>query len=213
VALARALICQPSIVLLDEPLAALDADLRRQMQVFLKDIQRKVDTTFLFVTHDQEEAMTISDRIVLMDVGRIQQIGTPEDIYYRPNSEFAARFFGENNLFEARIGSDGAVEFAFGRVSPGVSGASVGKALVAIRPENIELEPGSAERSLSVQCTVVDTYFIGAIRKYILAPEKDASLRLLAKSTSNRALHFDSGSKVEAFIDLARINVIREGAS
>ena len=90
VALARAIICQPKVILLDEPLAALDATLRRQMQVFLKQIQRRIDTTFVFVTHDQDEAITMSDRIVVMNLGRIEQVGTPKDLYFSPRTRFVA---------------------------------------------------------------------------------------------------------------------------
>ena len=103
VALARAIICQPRLILLDEPLAALDVALRRQMQGFLKEIQRQIRTTFLFVTHDQEEAIAMADRICVMNDGRILQLGTAHDVYYRPASEFVARFFGENNLIEGRL--------------------------------------------------------------------------------------------------------------
>jgi spermidine/putrescine transport system ATP-binding protein len=103
VALARAIICQPRLILLDEPLAALDVALRRQMQEFLKEIQRQIRTTFLFVTHDQEEAIAMADRICVMNDGRILQLGTAHDVYYRPASEFVARFFGENNLIEGRL--------------------------------------------------------------------------------------------------------------
>ncbi|MEJ1938830.1 ABC transporter ATP-binding protein, partial [Nostoc sp. NIES-2111] len=109
VALARAIGCRPRLILLDEPLAALDVALRRQMQHFLKSIQREIRTTFLFVTHDQEEAITMSDRICVMDQGRILQAGSAEDLYYRPESLFVARFFGDNNLIEGRVaGGDGA---------------------------------------------------------------------------------------------------------
>ena len=94
VALARAIICQPRLILLDEPLAALDVELRRHMQLFLKNIQREIKTTFLFVTHDQEEAISMADRICVMNDGRIQQLGSPLDVYYRPRTEFVARFFG-----------------------------------------------------------------------------------------------------------------------
>ena len=104
-ALARALICQPRLILLDEPLAALDLELRRQMQDFLKSIQREIKTTFLFVTHDQEEAISMADRICVMQSGRIRQLGTPHELYYRPNCEFVARFFGENNLVPGRLGA------------------------------------------------------------------------------------------------------------
>ena len=103
-ALARAIICQPRLILLDEPLGALDVELRRQMQGFLKSIQREIKTTFLFVTHDQEEAITMADRICVMQAGRIQQIGTPHEVYYRPSCEFVARFFGENNLVPGTLG-------------------------------------------------------------------------------------------------------------
>ena len=108
VALARAIICEPRLILLDEPLAALDVELRKQMQLFLKDIQREIKTTFLFVTHDQEEAIAIADRICVMNFGRILQLGTPREVYYRPQAEFVARFFGDNNLIEGVLaGAEG----------------------------------------------------------------------------------------------------------
>ena len=103
IALARAIICEPRLVLLDEPLGALDAELRRQMQRFLKELQREIRTTFLFITHDQEEAVTMADRVCVMRAGRIEQIGTPSDVYYRPASEYVARFFGDNNVIPGRI--------------------------------------------------------------------------------------------------------------
>src|SRR6185369_2007055 len=98
VALARALVCRPKVLLLDEPLAALDLKLRRQMQVELKQIQREVGITFVFVTHDQDEALTMSDRLAIMNAGVIEQCGTPEDIYENPTSVFAAGFIGTSNL-------------------------------------------------------------------------------------------------------------------
>ena len=103
VALARAIICQPKVILLDEPLAALDATLRRQMQVFLKQIQRRIDTTFVFVTHDQDEAITMSDRIVVMNLGRIEQVGRRRDLYFSPRTRFVAGFFGDNNLISGTV--------------------------------------------------------------------------------------------------------------
>ena len=99
-ALARAMICEPRLILLDEPLAALDAALRRQMQKFLKSLQRQSGITFLFVTHDQSEAITMSDRICVMRSGGIEQIGTPRTLYYRPRSRFVAAFFGASNILE-----------------------------------------------------------------------------------------------------------------
>ncbi|RUZ73277.1 ABC transporter ATP-binding protein [Mesorhizobium sp. M7A.F.Ca.US.006.01.1.1] len=150
VALARALICQPRLILLDEPLAALDLELRRQMQVFLKSIQREIKTTFLFVTHDQEEAIGMADRICVMEAGHIRQLGTPHDLYYRPNCEFVARFFGENNLVAGKLGPiQGelrSIETALGRLicsisdQPHLKAATDGaSAYATFRPEALHL--------------------------------------------------------------------------
>ena len=109
IALARCLVYRPSIVLMDEPLGALDKKLRDQMQLEIKRIHRELKTTIVYVTHDQEEAMTMSDRICLMNAGRIEQLGTPDDLYFRPRSLFVADFLGESNLLPGKIS----------RVSPG----------------------------------------------------------------------------------------------
>ena len=148
VALARAIICEPRLILLDEPLAALDVELRKQMQLFLKEIQREIRTTFLFVTHDQEEAIAIADRICVMNFGRILQIGTPHEVYYRPQSEFVARFFGDNNLIEGSLaGGDGKrrrIDTAIGPIlcavdgQPEIAEAPAGqRAFAVFRPESV----------------------------------------------------------------------------
>ena len=103
VALARALINHPKVLLLDEPLGALDLKLRKQMQIELKRIQTEVGITFVYVTHDQEEAMTMSDRIAVMRAGKVEQLGTPEELYERPTTEFVAGFLGISNLLEGRV--------------------------------------------------------------------------------------------------------------
>lgn len=147
VALARAIVCEPKVVLLDEPLGALDAELRRSMQDFLKALQRRIRTTFVFITHDQEEAISMSDRIVVMDHGKVEQVGTPKDIYYRPQSEFVAKFFGENNILPARRTSSGshpAIESPLGG-HPLHGEAPADAFSVAIRPESFSLgEAGNA---------------------------------------------------------------------
>ena len=148
VALARAIICQPRLILLDEPLAALDVELRKQMQLFLKNIQREIRTTFLFVTHDQEEAIAMADRICVINFGRVLQIGSPHEVYYRPQAEFVARFFGDNNLMPGRLlACDGArrrIDTPIGSLLCAVDGqsdmaaAEVGrKAFAVFRPEII----------------------------------------------------------------------------
>ena len=115
VALARALVNRPAVLLLDEPLGALDLKLRKQMQVELKQIQREVGITFLYVTHDQEEALSMSDRIAVMhEEGRVAQCGAPEDVYERPSEEFVAGFIGISNLIEGTVEDDGHVRIANG---------------------------------------------------------------------------------------------------
>ena len=103
IAIARALVNEPKVLLLDEPLGALDLKLRKDMQIELKNMQKRVGITFIYVTHDQEEALTMSDTIVVMDKGRIQQIGTPVDIYNEPKNAFVAEFIGESNIIDGII--------------------------------------------------------------------------------------------------------------
>ncbi|HCW03205.1 MAG TPA: spermidine/putrescine ABC transporter ATP-binding protein [Clostridium sp.] len=141
VAIARALVNEPKVLLLDEPLAALDLKLRKEMQLELKRIQQSLGITFVFVTHDQEEALTMSDTIVVMNKGRIQQIGTPEDIYNEPKNEFVARFIGESNIFDGIMHEDYRVSFEgreFQCVDKGFDKDE--KIDVIIRPEDIKLE-------------------------------------------------------------------------
>ena len=165
-ALARAMICEPRLILLDEPLAALDAALRRQMQKFLKSVQRQSGITFLFVTHDQSEAITMSDRICVMRTGSIEQIGTPRDLYYRPRSRFVAAFFGASNILEPcrveRVRDDittvstpcGTMEV---RGSP--PGVREGLAL-AVRPE--AFIPVAGDHPNRIECEVASVSFVGS---------------------------------------------------
>ncbi len=174
VALARAIICEPRLILLDEPLAALDVELRKQMQLFLKDIQREIKTTFLFVTHDQEEAIAIADRICVMNFGRILQLGTPREIYYRPRAEFVARFFGDNNLIEGVLaGGEGGyrrLDTALGAILCAVDGqADVGaapngaRAFGVFRPESVLSAPaGAAGGQNRASGIIADVSFAGA---------------------------------------------------
>ncbi len=157
VALARAIVCEPKLILLDEPLSALDAELRRQMQLFLKNLQKRIAITFLFVTHDQDEAITMSDRIVVMRAGRIEQIGAPKQIYYQPATPFVVRFFGDNNIIEGTIRGE-VLESAVGRFP--AAGHPDGAAVLAIRPEKLVL--GSAPNTLAIACRVEDVIFVGA---------------------------------------------------
>ncbi len=142
VAIARALVNRPKVLLLDEPLGALDLKLRKDMQIELKRIQQQVGITFIYVTHDQEEALTMSDTIVVMDKGTIQQIGTPEDIYNEPKNAFVADFIGESNIIDGVMVRDKLVQM-YGRQFPCLDGgfAENEPVDVVIRPEDIDIVP------------------------------------------------------------------------
>ena len=183
VALARALVNNPSALLLDEPLSALDVKLRRQMQFELKRIQTDIRTTFIFVTHDQDEALTMSTRIAVMNEGRIDMLDAPEEIYKRPNTPFVAGFIGSANLLPGRVRDKGNGEVSLelegggGGVAAAPAGLPPGaRVLLMLRPEQISLAAGSplasaAGGSFSARLTSVD--FQGSIFRYALRRDDD----------------------------------------
>jgi spermidine/putrescine transport system ATP-binding protein len=176
VALARALVNGPAVLLLDEPLGALDLKLRKQMQLELKRIQREVGITFIYVTHDQEEAMTMSDRIAVMTGGRMEQVGAPENVYELPATEFVAAFLGASNLLDGEVeGVNGGV--AKVRLSEGSTitlpsdrlPATEGRIRVGVRPEKLHLRTAgddSAERGNSIEATVSISTYTGVSTSY-----------------------------------------------
>ncbi|SCG83125.1 spermidine/putrescine transport system ATP-binding protein [Proteiniborus sp. DW1] len=170
IAIARALVNEPKVLLLDEPLGALDLKLRKDMQIELKNMQKRVGITFIYVTHDQEEALTMSDTIIVMDKGRIQQIGTPEDIYNEPKNAFVADFIGESNIIEGTMIRDLLVEFA------GTKFVCVDKGFgentpvdIVIRPEDIKVVP---EEEGMISGMVTSVTFKG-VHYEMLVQEKD----------------------------------------
>jgi spermidine/putrescine transport system ATP-binding protein len=170
VALARALVNYPSALLLDEPLGALDLKLRQAMQIELKRIQREVGITFIYVTHDQEEALTMSDRIVVMSEGKVEQIGTPEEIYHAPATVFVANFIGVANLIPAKVGkveSDGPTAVISGAPVPVTAGAWKGitgdGATVMIRPERLHVSASPIANGVSIPVQVESTIFQGPV--------------------------------------------------
>jgi spermidine/putrescine transport system ATP-binding protein len=175
VALARALVCRPQVLLLDEPLAALDAKLRHAMQLELKALQRQLGVTFIFVTHDQQEALAMSDRIALLNAGRIEQLGTPEAIYRHPRTAFAADFIGRANLIEAVVKSTTPGELVC-TTSDGSWVARAGggdrsagsRVMLMARPEHIRCSPDPLEGSNAFAAQVATSVFKGSVSEVLL---------------------------------------------
>ena len=197
VALARALINRPAVLLLDEPLGALDLKLRKQMQVELKRIQQEVGITFIYVTHDQEEAMTMSDRIAVMNKGRYEQLGDPEGLYERPTTRFVAGFLGISNLLPGTI-TGTADNYAIAQLGDDAR-VRVPKALVngqtaievGVRPEKIRMHkleatppPGSNE----LQGTVIDASYLGVSTSYVIEAHSGARLTVYEQNVE-RTVH------------------------
>ena len=188
VALARALVNEPSVLLLDEPLGALDLKLRKQMQLELIRIQREVGVTFVYVTHDQEEALVMSDRLAVMSNGRVEQIGNPEDIYERPATRFVAGFIGTSNIIEApvvgRVGDLLQVESAPGDrllvvPPPGVSIRGGERVAFTVRPEKLRIageHEGVPDRYCTVVGTVDDVVYQGVSTQLVVRTDAGATL-------------------------------------
>lgn len=191
VALARALVFEPRVVLMDEPLGALDKQLREQMQLDIRELHNRLELTIVFVTHDQSEALTMSDRIAVFNKGKIEQIGTPRDIYDRPETRFVAEFIGETNLIEGSIESVEAKQ-ALVRLKNGhtIQAAATGTmkpgdgVLLSLRPERIELGDTAGSHSNNVGVTVADSVYQGDhLRIQLRADNHDLIVRLDRKSS------------------------------
>jgi spermidine/putrescine transport system ATP-binding protein len=192
VALARALVNRPRVLLLDEPLGALDLKLRKQMQLELKRIQHEVGITFVHVTHDQEEAMTMADQIAVMDAGHIEQLGTPNELYETPKTAFVAGFLGVSNLIHGEA-KDGGVVAANGlRLQvKSLDGAS-GPVQIGVRPEKIHLDGSEANR---IPGRVRESAYIGVATQYVV--ETDVGrLMVFAQNTHGSAEPIGPGSSV-----------------
>jgi spermidine/putrescine transport system ATP-binding protein len=174
VALARALVNRPQVLLLDEPLGALDLKLRKEMQIELKRIQNDMGITFIHVTHDQEEAMTMADGIAIMNEGRIEQLGAPSDLYERPATAFVAGFLGASNLLVGTVAGAGLVRLDDGtelRVAPETLGDRTGRVGVGIRPEKMRIGAGGGN---ALAGRVVEQAYVGVSTQYIV--EKAAGM-------------------------------------
>jgi putative spermidine/putrescine transport system ATP-binding protein len=162
VALARAVVFEPKLLLLDEPLGALDKRLRESLQLELRRIHRELGVTIIFVTHDQDEALTLSDRIVVFREGAVEQIGTPAELYDTPGSEFVATFLGDSNIFAGTVLAGTFVQtIPEARFAP-LSGAPDGPVKIMVRPENVTVSPDGAGAANAVPVTIEDVVYSGA---------------------------------------------------
>jgi spermidine/putrescine transport system ATP-binding protein len=202
VALARALVNRPEVLLLDEPLGALDLKLRADMQTQLKDMQRAVGITFCYVTHDQGEAFSMSDRVAVMNLGVLEQVGPPEDVYRRPGSLFVADFVGSANRLHGDVISADAgggygirVDGLGERRVPGPGGIAPGsRVVILVRPEDIDIVERAGAGSSGIGATVVDMAFLGAQRTFRL--DAGAAGQFTATTRAGGAAHAP-GSSVE----------------
>ena len=206
IALARALICEPDVLLLDEPLSALDAGLRGQLQVELQRLQKRLGMTFVFVTHDQDEAMVMSDRIAVLDSGIIQQVGSPSDVYEHPANAFVARFMGHDNLFAISRSEADWVETELGRLmlEPAEQRAEQDGWLL-IRPETLELGPEVPEGYNRLEGIVRERLYRGSRIEYRL--EVNGRPLMAMASNLGQRMH-DVGDRVTISVcpeDLVRV--------
>ena len=216
VALARALVNLPRVLLLDEPLGALDLKLRKGLQVELKKIQREVGITFVYVTHDQEEALTMSDRIAVMDMGRIEQIGDPEAVYDRPTTTFVAGFIGVSNLMPGTVrktGARGEVELDTGvHVNTDVNGFRPGdRCHAVVRPEKLAIDSGDRGQP-SVEGLVESSIYLGTSTQLIVQLAGEVLMTVLVPNAdeAERQRLPGGGAKVKLSWAPEHIHVVRE---
>lgn len=209
IAIARALVNEPKVLLLDEPLAALDTKLRKEMQQELIRIQEEVGITFIFVTHDQEEALTLSDKIVVMDGGKIQQIGTPEEVYNNPANRFVANFVGEINMVEGTMVEDGVVKFEDKEFKCEATGYASGEKVdVVIRPNNIDVVP---KENGMLKGVVKSHLFKGINHQLIVQTRIGTSITVSLQLTDDKPVFSqESGEKISASNFLLDIEDVAE---
>ena len=212
VALARALVLQPAVLLLDEPLGALDAKLRRQLQVELKALQQRVGITFVYVTHDQEEALTMSDRMAVMSDGIVEQVGTPREVYDEPTTEFVADFLGISNMISAEAEPDGSGGCRL-QVGEFTLMAMVGKTnsrgtlKCVVRPERVKLEPYDSVGESRVPGIVERLVYLGSATRVIVHLATGQTLQSLIQSDGAK-LPYEQGTAVQVYLPPDAVRVL-----
>jgi len=216
VALARALVLNPTVLLLDEPLGALDAKLRKALQIELKSLQQEVGITFLYVTHDQEEALTMSDRLAVMNGGHIEQVGAPQDVYEDPETLYVADFLGVSNLMQATIVNAGtsachvALE-GYELETRGTDRDVTGEAKIVIRPERIELEEhGSPSGPNRIPGMVERVVYVGSTIQVIVRGATGEALQALVQNTGG-GIPYEQGTPVQLHLPVDALRVLPSG--
>lgn len=213
VALARSLVAQPKILLLDEPLSALDKHLRHKMQQELKTLQHELGISFVFVTHDQEEALVMSDRIAVLNDGILQQLDAPEELYHHPKSEFVARFIGESNLLPGRVKSvtrdKAEITLDDGNtVKVSAAGISKGESVkILLRPENIHIAKSKLSGGHVISGTVDESYFVGTDYKLVVSVEGLPPIKVTLRNPNGEAEKL-SNTKIDLFLPHDSMHVI-----
>ena len=213
VALARALILNPSVLLLDEPLGALDAKLRKALQVELKALQEQVGITFVYVTHDQEEALTMADRLAVMNEGRIEQVGTPREVYEEPASAYVADFLGVSNMLDALVvgtESDGRCRVKVGEselfASRGHTTAR-GSVKVVVRPERVRIEGPRKSGENRLPGKIERIVYAGAVSQLVVTLDRGTPIRCLL-ANDGAASSFDRGAPVSVYLPCEALRVL-----
>ena len=215
VALARALILNPAVLLLDEPLGALDAKLRKALQIELKALQEEIGITFVYVTHDQEEALTMSDRLAVMSNGRVEQIGTPSDVYEEPTTAYVADFLGISNLMDAEadgLDADGHAKVRLGEFSLAAGQGETdarGAVKIVIRPERVRLEESSASGQNRVPGMVERVVYVGSIMQVIVHLAPGQSLQAWVQNTGD-GLPYAQGHPVSVHLPPDALRVLMD---
>ena len=213
VALARALILNPAVLLLDEPLGALDAKLRKALQLELKALQEEVGITFVYVTHDQEEALTMSDRLAVMSNGRVEQIGTPSEVYEEPGTAYVADFLGVSNLMDARVegrDADGRAKVHLGDfelIAEHGDTDTVGDVKMVIRPERVHIEPQGSVGENRVPGMVERVVYVGSIMQVLIHLAPGQTLQAWVQN-QGEGLPFQQGAAVAVHLPVEALRVL-----
>jgi spermidine/putrescine transport system ATP-binding protein len=215
VALARALILNPAVLLLDEPLGALDAKLRKALQIELKSIQEEVGITFVYVTHDQEEALTMSDRIAVMSNGRVEQVGPPREVYESPDTAYVADFLGASNLMDATASgaNSGGAAVTLGEfhlIAGEGEEDSVGPVKLCIRPERVQLEPAGAAGQNRVPGMIERVVYVGSVMQVIVNLAPGERIQVMVQNEGEQIAH-RQGDAVTAYLPVDALRVLPRG--